>query len=123
MKHWMLLMAVVVWVSGCGGVDLTDKGREVKLMKNDPPGNCKHVEDIEVEEDDTVSAKAELRNLAAEKNADYVRLDILTMKHGDAIASGALYQCSGPAADRSSGASPSPEKTSPPEDDGSGDSN
>ena len=94
MKQYLsLMLAGALMVSGCGTVSLTEAGSGVRLMKNDPPMECKQLEDIQVEADDLAGAKNELRNQAAEKNADYVRLDHVGMDGGDAIATGSLFQC------------------------------
>ena len=79
--------------AACGGGALTEAGARVKLMKADPPSSCADV--------GTVSAHAigpnsdertrnTLRNDAAEKGGNYVRLETATEEGG---LTGTAYSC------------------------------
>ena len=62
-------------------------------MKNDPPQNCRMVGDVQAEGDDMNEAKHNLRLNAVEHGGNYIRLDALDMSGGDAVASGAAFNC------------------------------
>ena len=92
MKRLMMVMVVGAFVvSGCGSAP--EKKVDVQLMKNDPPMGCRMVGDVQSKGDDMNEAKANLRQQAAEKGGNYVRLDALNLAGGDAVAAGAAFQC------------------------------
>ena len=92
MKRLVFLMvAGAVMVSGCGSTP--EKKIDVQLMKNDPPMGCQMVGDVQSKGDDMNEAKFNLRQKAADKGGNYVRLDALNMAGGDAIAAGAAFNC------------------------------
>ena len=96
MKRLVFLMvAGAVMVSGCGSTP-EKKEINVQLMKSDPPMGCQMVGDIQSKGDDMNEAKANLRQQAADKGGNYVRLDALNMAGGDAIAAGAAFNCQKP---------------------------
>lgn len=84
----------ILMLAGCGSLELTSGGERVKLMKQDPPIDCQQLTDLYVEEDDLAEAKTSLRNEAALKGSNYVRLDSLEYFRGDAVASGSAFKCS-----------------------------
>lgn len=86
-------MTGILFFAGCGTTQLTDQGMNVRLMRGDPPQDCKQYVELYVEENNLAGAKNELRNEAAEQGANYVRLDALEYFRGDAIASGSSYKC------------------------------
>ncbi len=90
-----LMLAGAVMVAGCGSTP-EKKEINVQLMKNDPPMGCQMVGDIQSKGDDMNEAKAHLRQQAADKGGNYVRLDALSMAGGDAIAAGAAFRCQEP---------------------------
>ena len=93
MKHLILLMAAgALVVSGCSYNP--EKMAHIKLMKNDPPMGCQMVGDVQAEGDDMNEAKHNLRVETDEQGGNYVRLDVLNMSGGDAIAAGAAFKCS-----------------------------
>ncbi len=89
-----LMVAGAVMVSGCGSTP--EKKINVQLMKSDPPMGCQMVGDVQSKGDDMNEAKAHLRQQAADKGGNYVRLDALSMAGGDAIAAGAAFRCQEP---------------------------
>jgi len=89
----MVIMIGVLFFAGCGTTQLTNQGMNVRLMRGDPPLECKQILELYVEENDLAGAKNELRNEAAKQGANYVRLDALEYYRGDAVASGSSYKC------------------------------
>lgn len=81
-------------LAGCHSA-LTQAGRNVQLMKADPPNGCKEVGNVTGESvivggsGDDEDAKNELRNKAAEQGANYVRLE----KMGAGTAEGTAFRC------------------------------
>jgi|GEM_PF-4636155 len=105
MKRLVFLMvAAAVMFSGCGSTP--EKKINVQLMKNDPPMGCLMVGDIQSKGDDMNEAKAHLRQQAADKGGNYVRLDALSMAGGDAIAAGAAFHCPQPGSPEKSESKP-----------------
>lgn len=94
MKKYVTVAFILGLVStGCGGGTLTEAGARVKLMKADPPQSCAEVGGVsgyKVGPDYQDRLKNGLRNDAAEKGANYVRLETLT---SDGNASGTAYRC------------------------------
>ncbi len=106
MKRLVFLMvAGAVMVSGCGSTP-EKKQINVQLMKSDPPMGCQMVGDIQSKGDDMNEAKAHLRQQAADKGGNYVRLDALSMAGGDAIAAGAAFHCPQPGSSEKSESKP-----------------
>lgn len=92
MKRSVLLMvAGILVISGCSSTP--EMKVNVLLMKDDPPQNCQTVGDVQAEGDDMNEAKRNLRLNAVEQGGNYVRLDALDMSSGDAVASGAAFNC------------------------------
>ncbi len=92
MKRLMMVMVAGAFVvSGCGSAP--EKKIDVQLMKSDPPMGCRMVGDVQSKGDDMNEAKANLRQQAAEKGGNYVRLDALNLAGGDAVAAGAAFHC------------------------------
>jgi len=86
----LLLAAPLV---ACGGGSLTQAGAQVKLMKADPPAGCKErggVSSYTIGPDYQEKNKNKLRNEAAEKGANYVRLE---QNDSDGNASGTSFTC------------------------------
>jgi hypothetical protein len=76
-------------LAGCG-VTLTDAGKGVQLMKSDPPGGCKEIGSLEGEGNtDVEAAKNDIRNKAAQKGANYVRMETIDGPY----VTGTAYQC------------------------------
>ncbi len=92
------LMRVAVFLgllglSACATVQLSEAGVKVKLMKSDPPSGCEEVSAVSaysVGPNYQESLKNKLRNQAAEKGANYVRLDML---ESNGNASGTAFKC------------------------------
>ncbi|MBI5544862.1 MAG: hypothetical protein HY901_13310 [Deltaproteobacteria bacterium] len=77
---------------GCAGA-LTEAGARVKLVKADPPAECAEVGGVSayrIGPDYHDKLKNSLRNDAASKGANYVRLESLT---SDGNAAGTAYRC------------------------------
>lgn len=77
----LFVITVVLSLVGCSSAELSPEAQAVKLMKNDPPSNCKEVGSIDSEGmgyggDDV--KRARLRNRAVEKNGNYIRIDAMT---------------------------------------------
>ena len=93
-KHSGLIVVVglAVGTVACGG-SLTEAGARVKLMKADPPQACTEVGSVsgyKVGPNYQERLKNDLRNDAAGKGANYVRLETLT---SDGNASGTAFRC------------------------------
>ena len=78
---------------GCG-TTLTEAGRNVQLMKADPSAGCKEVGQVSgivksPQPPFIEDAKNEMRNEAATKGANYVRMETLT----DSSMTGTAYAC------------------------------
>ncbi|HEY5690893.1 MAG TPA: hypothetical protein VIS49_05495 [Cyclobacteriaceae bacterium] len=93
MKIKAVIVISILVLAGCGSLKLTAEGMKVKLMRQDPPIECQQLVDLYVEEDDLAEAKTSLRNEAALKGSNYVRLDALEYFRGDAVASGSAFKC------------------------------
>ncbi len=102
-----LMFAGAVMVSVCGSTH-EKKEINVQLMKSDPPMGCQMVGDIQSKGDDMNEAKANLRQQAADKGGNYVRLDALNMAGGDAIAAGAAFNCQKPGTAKTPASMPEP---------------
>jgi hypothetical protein len=79
--------------TGCGNKTLTEAGARVKLMKHDPPQRCTEVGIVsgyKVGPNYLDRLKNGLRNDAADKGANYVRLETLT---SNGNASGTAFRC------------------------------
>ncbi len=89
----MSLVLVASVLVGCGGSTLTQSGAQVKLMKADPPPACKEVGGVSsytIGPSYQEKNKTKLRNEAAEKGANYVRLE---QNDSDGNAAGTAYLC------------------------------
>lgn len=76
-------------LSGCA-VGLTQAGSHVKLMKSDPPTGCVEIGTVEAARPDTDSEKNEMRNEAANMNANFVRWDTVSDQTG---STGTAFKC------------------------------
>jgi hypothetical protein len=81
---------------GCAPAALTPGGAQVKLMKADPPADCEDIGSVSGQgfggDDD--DAKIAMRNAAATRGANYVRLDsVKTSKSGPAQYAGTAFRC------------------------------
>ena len=77
----------------CGGGVLTQAGAQVQLMKGDPPQGCKEIGGVSgytIGPDYQEKNKNKLRNEAATKNGNYVRLE---QNDSDGNAAGTAYRC------------------------------
>ena len=78
MKYMVLVLGVVIGVVSCAGhAELTSGGRMVKLMKSDPDSGCTEVGSVDAVGASDEYAKNAIRNSAAEKGANYVRLETI----------------------------------------------
>lgn len=80
-------------LAACGGGALTQAGAQVTLNKADPPKGCVEkggVSGYTIGPDYQERNKNKLRNEAAEKGANYVRLE---QNDSDGNASGTAYAC------------------------------
>lgn len=90
MKRALLL----VMLTACGPA-LSEAGAGVKVMSADPPPNCTeigHVSGSLARRDRAERAKNEMRNRAAEKGANYVRLEGVDSAYGSS-ANGTAFKC------------------------------
>jgi Domain of unknown function (DUF4156) len=95
MKGNLLLatLAAATTLVACGGGTLTQAGSRVKVMKGDPPANCTEVGSVSsytVGPDYQERNKNKLRNEAADKQANYLRLE---QNDGDGNAAGTAFRC------------------------------
>ena len=77
----------------CGGGALTAAGAKVTLNKADPPPTCKEAGSVSgytIGPDYQEKNKNKLRNEAAEKGANFVRLE---QNDSDGNAAGTAYKC------------------------------
>ena len=91
--HVALALVVGLVLVACGGGSLSQAGAQVKLMKADPPQGCTEVGGVSgytVGPDYQERNKNKLRNEAAEKRANYVRLE---QNDSDGNAAGTAYRC------------------------------
>ena len=73
-------------LSGCSLWTLSESGSRVLVMKSDPPPGCQEVGSVRGGDDEKVI----LRNMAAEKGGNYVRLETVTP---NGILTGTAYKC------------------------------
>ena len=88
-----LVFSLAALLTACGG-SLTAEGAKVKLMKSDPPPNCNEVGSVEgrgLGPDHVEKAKNVMRNHAAERGGNYVRMETLDTDNG--YATGTAYHC------------------------------
>ena len=97
LQKYYFTRIVVLGLALCGGgcaAGLTEAGAQVKLMKADPPSTCEEVGGVSgyaIGPSYQDALKNKLRNEAAGKGANYVRLETLT---SDGNASGTAFRCS-----------------------------
>jgi hypothetical protein len=80
-------------LTACGGGALTQAGAQVRLLKGDPPPTCKEVGGVSgytIGPDYQERNKNKLRNAAAEKKGNVVRLE---QNDSDGNAAGTAYRC------------------------------
>lgn len=82
-------VAVVLGAAGCAPT-LTAAGAGVKFTKEEPPKGCTEVGTVEGNWAVMEAAKADARNHAAERGANYVRWDTTTSRF---ILTGTAFQC------------------------------
>jgi hypothetical protein len=88
-----LSLAVLVVGAGCYSAPLTEGGRAVQLMKGDPPATCQDVGSVSGRGDDE-EMKVGLRNHAARKGANYVRME--TYSAITETTTGTAFRCARP---------------------------
>ncbi len=81
-------------------VTASPEGRQVKLMKADPPAACEELGDVEGSDSaftesgvNHESAKARLKNAAASKGANYVRMETAEKSGATLRLHGTAYRC------------------------------
>lgn len=79
--------------ASCASVQLTPSGEQVRLMKADPPADCREIGGLSADPQgfgrDVDNSKKALRNEAAEQGANYVRLE--TLRYTE--LTGTAYDC------------------------------
>ena len=83
---------LAVSLGGCGG-SLSAAGTAVKVMKADPPADCTEVGVVSghaVGPDHRTKSRNKLRNEAAEKGGNYVRLETVAADGGEM---GTAFKC------------------------------
>ncbi|HVH47873.1 MAG TPA: DUF4156 domain-containing protein [Labilithrix sp.] len=91
MKRLVLFLGLSL--VACGGGALSPEGAKVTLNKADPPSGCTEaggVSSYTIGPDYQEKNKNKLRNEAAEKGANFVRLE---QNDSDGNASGTAYRC------------------------------
>ena len=89
----LIILAFGGVLMACGGGALTQAGAQVQLMKGDPPPTCKEVGSVSgytIGPDYQEKNKNKLRNEAAAKNGNFVRLE---QNDSDGNAAGTAYRC------------------------------
>jgi hypothetical protein len=93
MKKLLFVVGALV-LSGCTVV-LSAAGKNVQLMKDDPPRGCKEVGSVKgvgingaLDE-----AKIDVRNNAAGMGANYVRWETLDQRGAAPVLTGTAYSC------------------------------
>ena len=89
----LIILAFGGSLMACGGGALTQAGAQVQLMKGDPPPTCKEVGSVSgytIGPDYQEKNKNKLRNEAAAKNGNFVRLE---QNDSDGNAAGTAYRC------------------------------
>jgi hypothetical protein len=87
----MILVGCATALPGYSAVALTPAGRNVQLMKADPPPGCAEVGPVRGEGDGAEFSKNDARNKAAEAGANYVRMESVTAHAG--WLTGTAYRC------------------------------
>ena len=92
---FLLLFAVLVTFTACA-IALTDAGKAVRVMKSDPPSNCREIGGVTgsaggLQGDPKViqNAKNDMRNNAAKMGANYVRFETASINS----VTGTAYRC------------------------------
>lgn len=88
------LISVFALFSACTTPALNPAATNVKIMKSDPPAGCQDLGGVDsvgemTEKTGAEFARIRIRNKAAEKGANYVRIDAAT---NDTL-SGTMYKC------------------------------
>jgi hypothetical protein len=81
---------VLALCCGCYTVPLTEAGKGVQLMKSDPPEGCREVGSVAGKGDDE-QIKVGLRNGAARKGGNYVRME--TFNAATETQTGTAFRC------------------------------
>jgi len=90
MASWSLVAVALGLLCGCYTAPLTEGGKGVQLMKSDPPAGCREVGSVAGRGDDE-QRKVSLRNGAASKGGNYVRME--TFDAATETATGTAFRC------------------------------
>jgi hypothetical protein len=86
-----VFVSALLFASACASATLSPAGANVKMNKSDPPAACNEVGSVSARTAyDLDGAKNMLRNDAAEKGGNYVRLDSM---RGEYHLTGTAFTC------------------------------
>ena len=92
-----LYVALVLFAFGCSPSAATAGGKNVQVQMADPPESCEQISVISASASNTgnddKSAREKLRDRAAERGANYVRLDTLGGSSTLKEYTGTAYKC------------------------------
>jgi len=91
MKRWTIL-AVPFLLSGCA-TELTAGGKAVPTYLADPPANCVEVGFIEFADSRETWARNHVRNEAATRGANYLRMESTRVAGNLVTVSGTAFRC------------------------------
>jgi len=94
----LIPISLVMLLSGCGATALTAGGQSVKVQKSDPPPGCEEVGFLEGRSSNLVAnykenARNKLRNQAAERGANYLRLESEVVTGNGVAYEATAYKC------------------------------
>lgn len=77
---FVVLLGIAMTIFSCASTELTEGGRDVQVMKNDPPKGCKEIGIVTSDggglgSNDLEARRTRLKNNVAEKGGNYVRMD------------------------------------------------
>jgi hypothetical protein len=93
----LLPLLWLVLTIGCSPVALTEAGKNVRTITSDPPATCEDIGTV-YGRGDSEEIKNGMRNEAAEKGANYVRME--TYNPMTAGGSGTAFRCPTAAANK-----------------------
>lgn len=76
--RYLCFIFIVFSIAACATKELTTLGQKVKVAKAEPTKDCTEIAQVSANNQDAEVRNALLKNRAAEKGANYVRLDAVT---------------------------------------------
>ena len=90
MRDWSFAALALMLSFGCYTETLTEAGKAVQVMESDPPAGCREVGSV-AGRGDAEQIKINLRNAAASKGGNYVRLE--TFDVANETTTGTAFRC------------------------------